>query len=891
MSLASGVRLGPYEILGFIGAGGMGEVYKARDTRLDRAVAIKILPSDLSGDVDRRLRFEREAKSIAGLSHPHICTLHDVGDHAGSLFLVMEYLEGATLAHRFERGPLPIEQVLTIAIEIADALSAAHRRGIIHRDLKPGNVMLTKSGAKLLDFGLAKLTGHGDEAAAAPVMSAPTRSAPLTGEGVIVGTLQYMAPEQLEGKPADARTDLWALGAIVYEMVTGKRAFDGSSSASVIAAILERDPPCIASEQPLAPPALDRVLRQCLAKVPEQRWESARDLERELRWILDELHGEQSRSGTDRRRVRASSLLATVAVLTGVVAGRYWSASDPVVPQVGKFVIELPPHHSLDVGLRPALAFSPDGSRLAYVAIADGEPQLFVRHLNELEPVRMPGTDGAGGPFFSPDGRSIGFFAFGKLMMTNTEGGLPRVVAEAPAPRGAAWLEDGSVLYSAAPGSGLWKASVDGRTVTTVTQLDLNQTERTHRWPFVLPGGKTALVTIRNANHVSFDEAKITSLTLASGTLGELLGRGSQATFTKTGHLIFARGGALHALLFEPGELKPGGVPTIVVEQVMTDPTTGAAQYTLSARGALAYVPGGEWIPERTLTWIDQRGAAQSILSLSQPYSTPRISPDGRRVAVSVEGATDNIWVADAGSEVPARLTFETGSHVAPLWTPDGTRIIFASNASGPYNLFWKTADGTELPERLTESPHIQFPGSCTPDQSLLAFTQSDPATAADIWVLSLNSERRVRPLVQTRFNEQGPAFAPNGQWLAFSSDQSGREEVYVQAFPGPGEQRQLSVGGGREPVWSRRGDRLFYRRGNRIVAVSVSTSPRFTVGKPVVVVEGDFTPSPMGGVPSYDVAPDGSLLLARENRRTAPSTIHVVLNWFEELKAKVPVK
>jgi serine/threonine-protein kinase len=423
-----------------------------------------------------------------------------------------------------------------------------------------------------------------------------------------------------------------------------------------------------------------------------------------------------------------------------------------------------------------------------------------------------------------------------------------------------------------------------------VTRLDPAQTERTHRWPDVLPGGEVALITARAGHHASFDQTSIVSVALDGSNRGAVLAQGTQPSYARTGHLIFARAGALYAVPFDPANLTVSGSPVAVLAEVMADPSTGGVHYSFSDNGALAYVRGQPWIAARELVRLDRQGRAQPVFERPLTYSSPRLSPDGRRLAVAIEGATDDLWVADIGSQNLVRLTYETGSHIAPVWTPDSQRIAFASNRFGAYNLFWKRADGSDTAERLTDSTHLQFPGSWSQDGALLTFTESDPTTGSDIWVLSLK-DRRTTPLVQTRFNEHGPAISPDSRWVAYSSDESGQEEIYVQRFPEPGEKRQVSAGGGREPVWSRRGDALFYRAANRFMVVPVSRTETFLAGSAKLVTEGDYARSEMGGAPSFEVSPDGqSLLLVRERRQSAPTAIHVILDWFEELKVKVPV-
>jgi eukaryotic-like serine/threonine-protein kinase len=677
MPLAVGTRLGPYEILTPLGAGGMGEVYRARDTRLDRIVAVKILPPGLAGDPERRARFEREARTVAALTHPHICTLHDIGQHDGTSFLVMEHLAGHTLAERLRKGPLALAQALTVAIEIAEALAAAHRQGVIHRDLKPGNVMLTGTGAMLLDFGLAKLKPAVAMAGSVTVSAIPGAD-PVTGAGAILGTVPYMAPEQLEGREADARSDLFAFGAVLYEMLTGRRAFPGDSPVSVIAAILERDPPPLSSLQPLTPPLLDRIVRQCLAKAPDDRPDTAHDVANELRWIR-EMSDAPSVVREGRRGVRAALLIATG--LAGMAAGAAvmsWVLPEGASPpgrspaRAAQFVVELPASDTLAVDLRPAIAFSRDGSQLVYAAVRDGTSRLFLRRLADLEPVLLPGTEGGDGPFFSPDGKHVGFFASGKLMKTAVDGGMPVALAEAPVARGGAWTEHGTILFTSAPGAGFWEVPASGGPVRVVSSLDLEQAERTQRFPDGLPGGRAALITVRTAQHPSFDETAIVTMSLASGERSAPLERGTQPRYLPTDHLLFARAGALHALRFDPRRLVAEGAATVVLENLMTARTTGAAHYTVSDSGALAYIRGPAWLPRRTMVMVDRQNQVQPLLQPDRSYATPRFSPDGRLVVVHTEDATDNIWVVDA-SVLSLTLLYNDAPS-AGWWLPTPSR-------------------------------------------------------------------------------------------------------------------------------------------------------------------------------------------------------------------------
>jgi len=901
MPILPGRRLGPYEILSSIGAGGMGEVYRARDTRLDRIVAIKVLPTHLADRSELRERFEREARTIASLNHPHICTLHDIGQQDGIDYLVMEYLEGETLAHRLVKGPLPLEQVLQYAIEIADALDKAHRKGVTHRDLKPGNIMLTKSGTKLLDFGLAKLK---QEVAPANVQLSqlPTANDPLTAHGAIVGTLQYMAPEQLEGKEVDARTDIFAFGAVVFEMATGKRAFEGKSQASVIGAILKDDPPPISSLQPMTPPALDRTVKTCLAKDPDGRWQTASDLTRELKWIAE--GGSQVTLGPTAatRRIRELGrrglfvrvgVLLLVAVVTALAI---WNLK-PTPPQpVTRMVINLPPGQQL-TGLDrgPAVAFSPDGTHLAYVARQGGTLQLYLRAMDSLEAKPISGTEGATGPFFSPDGQWVGFFATGKLKKVSVSGGAAMALGDAAQPHGASWGSLGMIASPRTDTSTLVQVSDAGGASQPLTRFE--KKDVSHRWPEFLPGGKAVLFAA-SPNNTNWTNAQVVVQSLGTGERRNLIQGGMQPRYAPSGHLVYAQGGSLMAVPFDPQRLVVTGTAVPVVEGVLQSLSTGAAQYSLSAKGSLVYVSGGVQSAQRRLVWVNRNGAEQPLAAPAHAYRGPRLSPDGRRVAVAIEERETQIWLYDLSRETLTRLTFEGNENYNPAWTPDGRRIAFESNKEGPTNLFWQLADGSGGLERLATSEYGNVPVSWSPDGQLLAFYEINPSTQRDIWVLRMSGPspgsgqvRKTQPFLRTPFNEGAPRFSPDGRWLAYASDESGRLEIYVQPYPGPGGKWQISTEGGNEPAWNPNGRELFYRSGDKMMAVEIATQPSFAAGKPRMLFEGQYQLTP-GAFPNYDVSPDGQsflMLKPSEQAQAAPTQINVVLNWFEELKQKVP--
>jgi Tol biopolymer transport system component len=903
MAILPGRRLGPYEILSNIGAGGMGEVYRARDTRLDRIVAIKVLPTHLADRPELRERFEREARTIASLNHPHICTLHDIGKQDGIDFLVMEYLEGETLAQRLQKGALPIQQVLQYAIEISDALDKAHRKGVTHRDLKPGNIMLTKSGTKLLDFGLAKLKQEATPANVS-LSDLPTANDPLTAQGTIVGTLQYMAPEQLEGKEVDARADIFSFGGVVYEMATGKRAFEGKTQASLIAKILEIDPPPISSLQPMTPPALDRVVKKCLAKEPDDRWHAAKDLCDELKWIAA---GSSPVAPAPTISAKGIGVLGLRALILGVVAlllvaaitsVATWTLKPTPQQPVTRTVINLPPGQQL-AGLDdgPAVALSPDGTYLAYVARQGGTQQLYLRAIDSLESKPIPGTEGAIEPFFSPDGHWVGFFAGGKLMKVSVGGGPALVLSDASLSRGASWGSQGMIAFTpTANVSALQQVPDAGGTPQPLIRL--TKGEVAQRWPEFLPGGKAVLFAT-GPTGLTFINAKVAVESVGTGERRVLVQVGTQPRYAPSGHLVYAQGGSLTAVPFDAKRLEVTGTAVPLVEGVLQSPVTGAAQYSFSDTGSLVYVSGGVQATQLRLVWVSRNGAEQPLAASARTYMFPRLSPDGRRAAVGIVEQDSQLWLYDLSRETLTRFTFEGNYNPVAIWTPDGKRIAFESNKEGPPNIFWQLADGSGGLERLNTSESIQVPMSWSPDGKLLAFMDVNPTTGVDIWVLPMGDARagsgqvrKAQPFLRTPFNEGGPRFSPDGRWLVYMSDDSGRYEIYVQPYPGPGGKWQITTEGGAEPVWNPNGRELFYRSGDKMMVVDIATQPGFTAGKPRILFEGRYELSPVQNA-NYDISPDGQrflMLKSSEQEQAAPTQINVVLNWFEELKRRVPV-
>jgi eukaryotic-like serine/threonine-protein kinase len=892
MPILPGKRLGPYEILSPIGAGGMGEVYKARDTRLDRIVAIKVLPTHLADRSELRERFEREAKTIASLNHPHICTLHDIGHQDGTDYLVMEYLEGETLAKRLQKGALPMEQVLPYAIEISDALDKAHRKGITHRDLKPGNIMLTKSGTKLLDFGLAKLKQ--EVAPAIPDSQLPTMKSAVTAEGTILGTLQYMAPEQVEGKndEIDARTDIFAFGAVVYEMATGNNAFEGKTSASVMGAIMHLDPPPMSSLQPVTPSALDRVVKRCLAKEPDERWQSANDLTNELKWISE--GGSQTAVPatvvTSRKnRERVAWLIATIVsvIFVGVLALGVFVYLRRAPEQAGavRFSVLLPERSYLafaSTNVTP-LALSPDGQRMAFVATtADGKSPLWLRSLDTLTPQELPGTDGALFPFWSPDNRFLGFFAGGKLKKIDLTGGPPITLCDAPNGRGATWSRDGVIIFAPDSTTGLQRVSAAGGMPSAATVLA--QDEADHRNPFFLPDGRHFLYRAVRTGGGSGRPIYVASLDSSERKL--LFDAETVNVLFAQGHLLFLRNAALMAQPFDTQHLALTGEALPIAEEVQTqgDPPVGI--FSASENGALAYqtVSGAN---TSQLIWFDRTGKQISVLGDSAQNADAVLSPDGTRVSLSIPDQTGkgrDIWLYDVAHSLKTRFTFDHADEEMSLWSPDGSQLVFNSGRKGHLDLYQKVSSGAGTEELLLEDNLEKHPSSWSPDGRFILYRASGGPTGNDLFVLPLFGDRKPFSFLNTKFNEYAGQFSPNGRWIAYFSDESGRNEVYVAPFPGPGGKWQVSSSGGTSPRWRRDGNEIFYvGPDKKLMAVAVNgKGSTFEVGAVRALFQTRLTALRYG----YDVSADGQRFLINTLPEQAVARpITVVLNWQAELK------
>jgi serine/threonine-protein kinase len=882
MSLVTGARLGAYEIIAPLGSGGMGDVYKARDARLDRTVAIKVLPASLAADPQFKERFDREAKAISALDHPNICALYDVGEQDGMSYLVLQYLEGETLEARLKKGQLPLDQALQYGIQITAALDQAHRSGIVHRDLKPGNIMLTKSGAKLLDFGLAK--------AAVPAGMSPgssmlaTTPPNLTAQGSILGTFQYMAPEQLEGQDADARSDIWALGVVLHEMLTGKRAFDGKSQASLIAAIMHVDPAPLTKLQPLAPPALDRLVRTCLAKDPENRWQSGADLKRELQWIAESgtnLQPTESRASVPGRKSITAVVAAIVsgALIGAAIVSFLRRPAAPSPKPITRFAIELGTGEQF-TGTRQLVAISRDGTRIAYVA----NQRIYLRSLNQLAATPLRGAEGAtvSTPFFSPDGQWVGYADGLQLKKISINGGTP-VTLGGEAARGvwgaASWEADDSIVFGTV--GGVWRVRAAGGSSEPIIKLDAQQVAAS---PVFLPGNHAVLYAIPGsgvfAQRFDGSERRI------------VVDRAADARYLPTGHLAYVVDDTLWAVRFDPVALTVSGTPVPLVENVRRGLVAGAsAQFSVSPTGSLVYVPGGLSEP-RVLVWIDKQGRESPALGEPRPYEYVNLAPDGTRVALSTRGGASDIWIWELTRPSATRVTFESqGDHGNPIWSPDGRMIIFSWAAGTPPNIFRMAADGTGMAERLTNITANQSPEAVTPDGKTLVFREVDPRNGPDLHLLSLEGDHASKSLIATRFNELNADISPDGRWLAYQSNESGRFEIYVRPFPAVDTGRwQISNGGGTRPVWRAKGHELFFVAGDgrHMMTTAVTrTEPTFSAGTPTALFEATFlTAYPR----SWDVAPDGRFLVIKP-LSNEPARINVVENWFEELKQRVPAE
>jgi len=894
MSDLIGRTLGHYRIVEKIGEGGMGEVYRAHDERLDRAVAIKVIHEAVAQDADRLARFEREAKLLASLSHQNIATLFGLEEHEGQRFLIMELVEGETLAERIKKGPIPIDDALDYARQIAEGLEAAHEQGIIHRDLKPANVMLSPEGrVKVLDFGLAK--AWQPEEGDADLTHSPTLTAQMTVAGVLLGTAAYMSPEQARGKPVDKRTDVWSFGCVIFEMLTGATCYQGETVSDTLAGILTRAPDW--EFLPTGtPPRVHRLLRRCLEKDPQQR---LRDIG-EARIAFEDLEtgalndGRYDGAGQlpiSKRSWRALPWVVAAAMAAAAVAVG-WMAFRPEPPRAPvRLAIDLPSDLRLTITLSTCLAVSPDGSRLAFVASRDGaRPRLYLRELSRFGASLIPGTEGADGPFFSPDGQWIAFFADKKLRKVSVLGGAPLDVCDVPQLNpGATWGADGTIVFSS-DRFGLMRVPGSGGTAEQLTAPKLAAGEIAHAWPGFLPDGEHLLFTVWNSRG-----RRIALLSLGTGEWREVVAGGGAARYLPTGHILYPRAGGLTAVGFDLDRLEMVGQPFPILEDVYAGPGVkgfGLSTFSVSDTGVLAFVPGGAAAAETRLVWVDRQGRSTPLAADPGSYEWPRLSPDGSRVAVTdrtADGAID-IWILGLERGTRSRLTVE-GGNITPTWAPDGEAVFFGRTAGpGAVNIYRKRADGLGEAEQVMVSEHSRFPRAITADGRSLLFVEWNPETARDIWTMTPEDDRRAEPVLATPFDEYSSALSPDGSWLAYVSDESGRYEVYVRSWPEGASRVLVSAHGGKDPAWSADGTELFYRVGEAMMVVPVESGTNFSAGTPELLFEGRFKLGVHGSM-SYDVSADGRFLMIERSRVETADRLHVVLDWFEELKRLAPTE
>jgi serine/threonine-protein kinase len=912
--LEAGQTLSHYRILDKLGAGGMGVVYRAEDTKLGRQVAIKLLPDAFARDPERLARFEREARLLASLNHPNIAAIHGLEEAEGKCFLVLELVEGQTLEHQIAVGadprvrppggvhrgaPLQIDTTLDIGRQIAAGLEAAHEKGIIHRDLKPANVKITPEGkVKILDFGLAKV--FHEEPAAADLSQSPTVTEQMSRPGVILGTAAYMSPEQARGKPLDKRTDIWAFGCVLYECLTGKRAFQGDTITEALAAILKSEPDwtVLPTETPLSVRA---VLRQCLQKDPNLRLHDIADARIELQDSTLRASEIQPAVAPAPIRWRLLPWIVALVMLLIAVASilRSWRPPEKAQLPTRRFVISLPEPLNRTVTYQN-FAFSLDGMHLAYVG---GYPNTLIYHrrLNELEFKPIAGTEGGNNPFFSPDGKWVGFFADGRLKKVPVAGGPVVMLTDNVGswPAGGIWETDDSILFQLAWSSGIARtnASASGAASETLFAPDRKQNERGLLWPQRLPANDLVLFTAYSGNIASSNDSRIAIARLGDRSKRTILTGGTYGRYLSTGHLIYGYDGKLMAAPLDLEKLKLDGSAVPVLEGILMNPYSGATHFGVSNTGDLVYVPGSMIKGRDSLVLVDRNGKQQLIdlprgENESHSIQDPNVSPDGSRIAIHMLKTNDDIHVYDFSSGTLTRFTFEDGDERSPVWAPDGTKMAYMSEPGPICQMFLKSVSGNISPEPIFGGEYPRYPFSFSPDGKTLAFVENHPKTGWDIWTGPIKGEGQPKPFLQTGHSESCPAFSPDGKWMAYQSDKSGRMQVYVTSFPDGRAEKQISLDGGAEPRWGPSGKELFYLNGNRFMFVETSLQPTFSAAKPLILFTIDPSVYRVEGMPntSYAIIPDGKRFVFIKQTPVSPVTqVILVENWFEELKRLVP--
>ena len=906
MPIGPGARIGPYEVTALLGEGGMGQVWRAHHTALRRDDALKVLPDGLATDHDRLSRFQREAQVLASLNHPNIAHVYGLEHTGDAQALVMELVEGPTLADRIAEGPIPVDEALSIAKQVADALEAAHEHGVVHRDLKPANVKLRADGTvKVLDFGLAKVLEA--VATTADVSQSPTITSPaVTRMGVILGTAAYLSPEQARGRQVDRRADIWAFGCVLFELLTGRRAFDAESIPDALVSILTAEPAWSALP-PMTPSQIRTLLARCLQKETQKRLPHIGVAKLEIEDALAALHGRPSTSaiqpsGSGRLHRVALWAMGIVAVAATAALALVWTAPSRPAPAapLQRLSIKLGTDASLATNDGPAVALSPDGRTLALVVAKSGVSQLYVRRLDQLEATPLAGTSGARAPFFSPDGRWIGFFASGTLKKIATSGGA--AITLSPGMLGGAWGNDG-IVFSPGISGPLARVSSDGGTPKPLTAL--SEGERTHRWPQLLPGERAVLYTVSNSAASTADGTLVVQ-TLPTGARTILQKGATYGRFLPSGHVVYVHDGTLFAFPFDPVRLEALGAAVPVLEGVTTINSgvtfaAGAAQFAVADTGTLIYLPGRSLDTNAApLMWMDRSGKTTVLRAMPADWSNATFSPDGRRLAMDIidNGNTD-IWIYDVDRDQISRLTSDPGDDLSPTWTPDGRRVVFSSTRGSTVpNLYWQAADGSDEATRLTDAPFDQFATSWHPSGKFLAFRQVNPQSGSDVMILPLEGSESAgwKPgtpttLLNSRFEERMPEFSPDGRWLAYVSNESGRYEVYVRPFPGPGSKWPVSVSGSTGifgAVWSRvRNELLFETPDARIMAVSyASVKDSFRVDKPRLWSDTPHLLRPRWR--SFDLHSDGQRVVTApvpETPTTLQDTVVLVSNFFDEIR------
>ncbi|HTA24545.1 MAG TPA: protein kinase [Terriglobales bacterium] len=884
MPLASGTQLGPYEIQSPLGAGGMGEVYRARDTRLDRTVAIKVLASHLSSLPELKQRMEREARAISSLNHPNICHLYDIGSQEGTDYLVMEFLEGETLAERLRRGAMPFIETLAVGSTIAEALAVAHRQGIVHRDLKPGNIMLTKSGAKLMDFGLAKATPAGfDGASKAPVLStAMTMSeasplSPLTTAGSLIGTIQYMSPEQIEGKEADARSDLFALGGILYEMATGGRPFEGKSQISIASAILEKEPAPITSVQPATPQAFEHLVNTCLAKNPDDRFQTAHDVRLQLKWIAQSgASGVKPARKERSKRGELGWIAAGGLALLLMALAIWWRASKPD-ERTAFFAAPLP-FSARD------LAVSPNGHTVAVVGReSERRNLLWIYEPGSQEATSIANTEGANFPFWSADGRSLGFFADGRLKRVDITGGPVQTLSEAPNGRGGTWNKDGVILFtpSGQLGTGLYRIAASGGTPTQITFPDRERGEDSHRWPLFLPDGIHYLYLAMDlSGRKILSEIFLGSLNSNEKRL--MTQAIANVAFAQPGYLLFYRNQTLFAQRFDTKKFVLSGEPTPILTDLQYLTRIARAVFASSDSGLLVAQKGGDTGVSQML-WFDRKGQQVGVASKPGVYGNLSLAPNGKFVAAdAMDPGSQNtdVWTYDLTAESAKRLTFDPAIDSSPVWSPDSSRIVFCSDRAQRFNLYLKDATGAQDEKVIPQEGLDRYPTDWSHDGKYVLYERGN-----DLWFVSLSDLHNTLFLKGLSTPRAG-RFSPDGKWVAYASNESGRWEVYVTSFPEAHGKWQVSNAGGEQPKWRSDGKEFYYLAPDgKIMAAPVTTGAKFDAGTPVALFQAN--PRELVATSeqsSYDVSKDGQKFLINTQLKTAMTPLSVVTNWGAKL-------